>query len=109
MSTSNNPKLDLRLSNLGALSSRVRVPSYNPKTLTRRIVHIGVGAFNRAHQAIYLDDLLHRADGESWGECGIGLLPGERRQPRFNRLHPIPVRIVGVGDHWQAVGLAEGL
>jgi mannitol 2-dehydrogenase len=36
--------------------------------------HIGVGGFHRAHQAVYLDDLLHRPGHEDWGYCGIGLL-----------------------------------
>ncbi|MCU1691737.1 MAG: mannitol dehydrogenase-like protein [Frankiales bacterium] len=41
------------------------------------IVHVGVGAFFRAHQAVYLDRLL-QADPESpWGVCGVGLLPGD--------------------------------
>lgn len=79
VSTTNNPKLKLCLDNLGALATRVPVPAYNPKTLTRSVVHIGVGGFNRAHQAVYLDDVLHRAEGETWGECGIGLLPSDAR------------------------------
>ncbi len=79
MLTLNNPKLKLSLHNLDALSTRVQVPTYDPKSLTPAIVHIGVGGFNRAHQAIYLDDLLRRAEGEQWGECGIGLLPQDAR------------------------------
>ncbi|HEY0785300.1 MAG TPA: mannitol dehydrogenase family protein, partial [Acidobacteriaceae bacterium] len=69
--------------NLPRLSTRVRVPAYSRTTLTSSIVHIGVGSFNRAHQAAYLDDLLHltRIDkaAPQWAECGIGLLPVDER------------------------------
>jgi mannitol 2-dehydrogenase len=40
-------------------------------------VHIGVGAFHRAHQAAYLDDLLSLGLAEGWGLCGVGLMPGD--------------------------------
>ncbi|MEH3156778.1 MAG: mannitol dehydrogenase family protein [Gordonia paraffinivorans] len=43
------------------------------------IVHIGVGGFHRAHQAMYVDRLL-RADPQApWTICGVGVLPGDRR------------------------------
>lgn len=54
----------------------LRVPGYDRTTLVPSIVHIGVGGFHRAHQAIYLDDLA--AQGETgWGVVGVGL---HRRQ-----------------------------
>lgn len=41
------------------------------------MVHIGVGGFFRAHQAVYLDDLLHRPGHAEWGYCGVGLLAND--------------------------------
>ncbi len=35
------------------------------------IVHLGVGAFHRAHQAVYVDDVI--ADDPHWGICGVSL------------------------------------
>ena len=35
----------------------VALPAYDRAKLTAGIVHIGVGNFHRAHQAVYLDDL----------------------------------------------------
>jgi mannitol 2-dehydrogenase len=50
----------------------LRVPGYDRTGLVPSIVHIGVGGFHRAHQAIYLDDLA--AQGETgWGVVGVGL------------------------------------
>lgn len=42
--------------------------------MARSIVHIGVGGFFRAHQAVYLDHLLHLPGHARWGYCGVGLL-----------------------------------
>eukprot|EP00929_Paragymnodinium_shiwhaense_P065058 TRINITY_DN32654_c0_g1_i1.p1 TRINITY_DN32654_c0_g1~~TRINITY_DN32654_c0_g1_i1.p1 ORF type:complete len:501 (+),score=113.22 TRINITY_DN32654_c0_g1_i1:60-1505(+) len=39
------------------------------------IVHLGVGNFHRAHQAVFTDALLRRGGEENtqWGVCGVGL------------------------------------
>lgn len=36
------------------------------------IIHLGVGAFHRAHQAVYTDDVLN-THGGNWGICGVSL------------------------------------
>ena len=59
---------------LSQLDSRVSRPSYDRKKLSAQTVHIGVGGFHRAHQAVYLDDLLERGILSDWGECGMGVL-----------------------------------
>jgi mannitol 2-dehydrogenase len=68
----------LTAANLGRLPPAVQVPAYDRSALPRSIVHMSVGGFHRAHQAVYLDDLLHGA-GPRWGLCGVGLLPGDAR------------------------------
>src|SRR2546421_8190386 len=61
---------------LNAIDTRVRTPAYDRRRLRPAIVHLGVGSFHRAHQAVYLDDLA--AAGYDWGERGVGLLPQDR-------------------------------
>lgn len=61
------------------LGPEVRVPAYNRDSLIPHTLHIGVGSFHRAHQALYLDDLLAMPDMERWGECGIGVLAADAR------------------------------
>ncbi len=56
---------------LGAPPAGVRVPGYRRAEVTPGIVHLGVGAFHRAHQAVYLDDLLAADPG--WGIVGASL------------------------------------
>ena len=57
---------------LEALPSSVAAPRYDRTAITPGIVHLGVGAFHRAHQAVYVDDCL--AAGErDWGILGASL------------------------------------
>jgi mannitol 2-dehydrogenase len=57
---------------LARLNAEVDVPAYDRSSLTPAIVHLGVGGFHRAHQAVYLDDLA-RLGETGWGETGVGL------------------------------------
>ena len=52
--------------NLGKLASEVQVPRYSRRNHTVSLVHIGVGGFHRAHQAVYLDDLLNQGKRIGW-------------------------------------------
>ena len=42
------------------------------------ILHIGVGNFHRAHQAVYLDDLFNAGKDLDWALIGAGVRPGDR-------------------------------
>jgi mannitol 2-dehydrogenase len=59
--------------------SLVAQPAYRREDLRTGIVHIGVGNFHRAHQAMYLDRLLNQGEAAGWAICGVGLLPGDTR------------------------------
>jgi fructuronate reductase/mannitol 2-dehydrogenase len=61
---------------LESFRGRVEIPAYDRRRLRPSIVHLAVGSFHRAHQAVYLDDLAAR--GSDWGERGVGLLPQDR-------------------------------
>jgi mannitol 2-dehydrogenase len=62
---------------LGRLDPRVSVPGYERRRVSVGWVHIGPGAFHRAHQAMYLDAYLGGTDDTTWGICTVGLLPGD--------------------------------
>ena len=64
----------LNNSNLSAISERVAVPNYNRQNITTGIVHVGVGGFHRAHEAMYIDQLLEDTANANWGICGVALL-----------------------------------
>lgn len=71
--------LNLVTSHLSQLPPTVRRPRYDRRGLTPGIVHIGVGGFFRAHQAVYADELLEGGGDPRWAYCGVGLLPGDAR------------------------------
>lgn len=56
----------------------IDVPAYDRGAVVPSVVHIGVGAFHRSHQAVYLDAVLAAGD-LGWGVCGVGILPGDVR------------------------------
>ncbi|WP_371345384.1 mannitol dehydrogenase family protein [Ancylobacter sp. IITR112] len=53
------------------------LPAYDRARLTPGIVHIGLGNFHRAHQAVYLDDLFARGEGHDWAIIGAGVRPAD--------------------------------
>jgi len=77
--SNSSPILRLDQTNLGVIGTRIPVPTYPRERLAPAIVHIGVGGFHRAHQAVYLDELAERRVTDQWGITGVGLLPQDRR------------------------------
>jgi mannitol 2-dehydrogenase len=69
----------LNTASLHSLDPSVAVPQYDRGAVRAGIVHLGVGAFHRAHQALYLDRLMNAGKALDWGICGVGVLPGDSR------------------------------
>jgi fructuronate reductase len=65
---------------LAALPAQVIRPDYDRAAITCGVVHIGIGAFHRAHQAVVFDDALNAGDLR-WGIIAASLRsPGVRDQ-----------------------------
>ena len=63
---------------LAALPADIARPAYDLSAVRVGVVHLGVGAFHRAHQAVYFDHRL--AAGETdWAICGASLRSPETR------------------------------
>jgi len=60
-------------------SPSVAQPTYDRSRLTPGIVHIGLGNFHRAHQAVYLDDLMAMGEAQDWAILGAGVREGDAR------------------------------
>ena len=69
--------IELRNATLGSLPRAVAVPAYDRSALRAGVVHIGMGHFHRAHQALYLDDLLAVGLGDGWAVIGAGVRPSD--------------------------------
>lgn len=68
----------LSLKTLHAVAGDVAQPTYEIASVEAGVVHLGVGAFHRAHQAICFDDAL--CAGETgWGIVGASLRSSETR------------------------------
>jgi fructuronate reductase len=72
----------LSLTTLPNLNKAIQQPDYDITAIKGGIVHLGIGAFHRAHQAVYVDDCL-KADPR-WGITGASL----RTADTANALHP---------------------
>jgi mannitol 2-dehydrogenase len=69
----------LKDSTLEQIGKAVTVPTYDRARVIPGIMHFGVGNFHRAHQAMYLDDLMNSGQALDWGICGVGVLPSDKR------------------------------
>jgi fructuronate reductase len=82
--TGTGPKAPRRLSlqTLGIVPEPLR-PPIDPRQLGVGIVHLGIGAFHRAHQAPFTEDAILAAGGD-WGICGVS----ERSAAVLDQLAP---------------------
>ncbi|MFC5829568.1 hypothetical protein [Nonomuraea insulae] len=68
MTGTGRPRLDARSLPLVDTGRR---PSYDLDDVRVGVVHLGFGAFHRAHQAVAFDRLLERFPNEPWGVCAV--------------------------------------
>ena len=71
----------------------IEVPAY-PRTGAPGVVHLGLGAFHRAHQALVFDALLRRGDAR-WGVLGVAMR------------NPALADALAAQDGWYAVQVAS--
>jgi fructuronate reductase len=98
--------MDRRLSNATstALPAEVGRPNYDRVAVAAGIVHLGLGAFHRAHQAAYVDECL--AAGETgWGIVGASLRSGDTRDALAPQdgLYTLAIRH-GQGEDLRVIG-----
>ncbi|MCW5719836.1 MAG: mannitol dehydrogenase family protein [Devosia sp.] len=93
----------LSLSTLAALTAATTRPGYDRAGVTPGIVHLGIGAFHRAHMAVYVDDLLD--EDPSWGIVGASLRRPDTKEAleKQDGLYTIAVRDAA-GTHPRVIG-----
>ena len=62
---------------LDLLPAHVERPNYDRSALRTGIVHFGVGAFHRSHQALAIDRLMNAGEAFDWAITGVGLMPAD--------------------------------
>ena len=97
-------ELQLSRGTLAQIPASVKTPAYAIHPAATGVVHLGLGAFHRAHQAMVFDQLLREGDSR-WGIHGVGMT-----QPGLvNKLRAqdglYSVRVAGAtGVEWQVPG-----
>ncbi|MFK8049089.1 MAG: mannitol dehydrogenase family protein [Halioglobus sp.] len=97
----------LSVNNVGALAPEIRTSNYHRDRIDIGIVHFGIGAFHRAHQALYTEEVLNQVGG-NWGICGVSLRsPNVRGQMEpQNCLYTISTNSAA-GNDLQVVGAVK--
>ena len=65
--------LELNERMLPRLAACATVPTYDRRALEPGVVHLSVGSFHRAHQAMYFEEIAERGLDQRWGITGVGL------------------------------------
>ncbi|WP_173512481.1 mannitol dehydrogenase family protein [Sinorhizobium psoraleae] len=88
---------------LDRLPATVKRPEYDHARLAVGIVHLGIGAFHRAHQAAFTDAVL--AQDPAWGICGVSLRSPETRDALAPQDGLYTLRVQdGEGEELQVIG-----
>ena len=64
--------------NLSQLPASIQRPAYDRSKVVPSIVHLGIGAFHRAHQAMFTDIVLASGD-LGWGIVGAGVISADMK------------------------------
>lgn len=84
-------------------ASDVIYPSYQREKVNMGIVHLGLGAFHRSHQAMYTEQLLNLQGGGDWGICAVSF-NNQRLQQQLNKQDCLyTTAILDVKDSYQVV------
>ena len=105
--TSSKPRLSNK--SLAGLSSQVVRPTYDRANIQTGLVHLGLGAFHRAHQAVYTEQALNAGD-HRWGIAGASLRAADTRDALAPQdgLYTVAVRDTDHTDY-QVVGALKSL
>lgn len=57
---------------------QMSVQDYDRNDIRSGVMHLGVGAFHRAHQAVFFDRLLAYSTAKNWGVVGVNIRPQDR-------------------------------
>src|SRR5437899_1303794 len=87
-----------------ATPSSVQLPRYRRTDVHVGVVHLGLGAFHRAHQAMVFDALLQRGDPR-WGVLGVAMRTTELADALTAQDGLYSVQVASrEGLRWQVVG-----
>jgi len=99
----------LSAATIGGLPADIALPGYDRAEVGTGVVHLGIGAFHRAHQAVVFDDALASGDLR-WGVLGASLRSpsvAEQLNPQ-DGLYTLVVRD-GTEETLRVIGAIQGV
>jgi fructuronate reductase len=96
--------LRLGASLLTRLPPSVRRPAFDPARLKSGIVHLGIGAFHRAHQAVFTQDAIEQQGGD-WGIIGASLQRADVPDTLSRQDCLYTVESLGSEAHYRVMGV----
>jgi len=96
-------------STLSVVPNEIKRPRYNRSRVKIGIVHLGIGGFHRAHQALYTDACLEKGE-LNWGILGVSLRSPQTRDALAPQdgLYTVAARS-GEGTDYHIIGSVVGL
>ncbi len=88
---------------LAHLPPGVRRPGYDRSAVQAGIVHLGIGAFHRAHQAVLADSALRNGD-HRWGITGASLRSAATRDALAPQDGLYALNLRGAADEYAVIG-----
>lgn len=92
----------LSASTLDTLPATVGVPAYDRAAISCGIVHFGPGAFHRAHQAAFTEDVLSL--DPAWGICGVSLRSTGVRDALRDQDNLYTLALLGESTSYRIIG-----
>jgi len=86
-----------------APKSVIVTPQYDRENTEIGIVHLGPGAFHRAHQAVYTENAMNLAGG-NWGICGVSLRSATARDVLAKQDNLYTLAILDKEINYQIIG-----
>jgi fructuronate reductase len=89
-----------------AANSAIITPSYDRENTEIGIVHLGPGAFHRAHQAVYTENAMNLVGG-NWGICGVSLRSATARDVLAKQDNLYTLAILDKEINYQIIGAVK--
>ena len=89
-----------------AANSAIITPTYDRENTEIGIVHLGPGAFHRAHQAVYTENAMNLVGG-NWGICGVSLRSATARDVLAKQDNLYTLAILDKEINYQIIGAVK--
>jgi len=83
--------------------TKITTPQYDRENTEIGIVHLGPGAFHRAHQAVYTENAMNLSGG-NWGICGVSLRSATARDVLAKQDNLYTLAILDKEVNYQIIG-----